>query len=439
MRLQLLVLLATLTALPLAAQKAPAPVPRPAASAAQTSPPTGAPAPAFDPEAATEAYMAHLSPEQKARSDAYFEGGYWLQLWGFLYGLGVAWVFLATGLSRRLRDLAERLTRFGPLQTLLYASGYIVLATLFTFPLTLYQSFFREHRYGLSTQGFGAWLGDQGKGLAVGLVLGGLLLTALYGVLRRAPRTWWIWGSAVFVAFLAFVLVIAPVWIAPIFNRYQEVRDPAIRGPILSMARANGVAAEHVYEYDASRQTTRVSANVSGLLGTTRISLNDNLLRRGSPEEIQAVMGHELGHYVLHHVYQGLLFFAVVIVLGFAFLRWAFDRTLARWGSGWGVRGIGDLAGLPLLAALFSVYLFAMTPFINTFIRSNEAAADIFGLNASRQPDGAAQAALDLSEYRKMDPGPIEAWIFFDHPSGHNRILMAMRWKAEHLGETAAP
>jgi len=237
----------------------------------------------------------------------------------------------------------------------------------------------------------------------------------------------------VMLAFLVVVLLIAPVFIAPLFNTYTELEDPALRTSILSLARANGIPAGHVYVYDASKQTTQVSANVSGLAGTLRISLNDNLLQRASPAGVRAVMGHEMGHYVLNHVYESLLFFGVVIVLGFAFVRWGFAWMVARRGARWGVQGIADLAGLPLFAAVLSVFFFLAAPFLRTFIRVNEAEADLFGLNAAGEPDGFAEAALLVSDYRKMAPGPVEEWIFFDHPSGRHRILMAMRWKAEHL------
>lgn len=400
------------------------------------------PAPAagvFDAEAATEAYLARMSPEARARSDAYFEGGYWLQLWGFLYGLGVSWIFLGTGLSARMRDRAERVTRFKFVHTFLYAAQYIVGVALLSFPWAVYTDFVREHKYGLSTQTFGAWLTDEGKGLAVGIVLGGLTLSALYAVLRKAPRTWWIWGAVVSLLFVIVGVALGPVFIEPIFNEYTELTDPALRAPILSMARANGIPAEHVYVVDASRQTNRISANVAGAFGTMRIALNDNLLNRTSKPGIEAVMGHEMGHYVLNHVYETILFLGVVLVVGFAFLRWSFDRVLARFGGRWGVRGIADPAGLPLLSALFAVYFFVLTPFFNTYIRTNEAEADIFGLNAARQPDGFAEVALLLSEYRKMSPGPIEEWIFYDHPSGRARIRMAMEWKAEHLQESTYP
>lgn len=387
----------------------------------------------FDIEAATDAYLARMSSEEKERSDAYFEGGYWLQLWGLLYTLGVSWLLLGTGLSARMRDLAERLTKRRPLQTFFYSVQYIVLATILFFPLTLYQGFFREHRYGLATQTFLPWMRDQFVDLGVSVILLPLLLIPLYGVFRKAPRTWWIWGSAVGIVFVMFLILIAPVFIDPLFNTYTPLEDETVKEPILSMARSNGIDVGNVYQFDASRQSNRVSANVSGFLGTMAIRLNDNLLNRCSLEEIKIVMAHEMGHYVLNHMYEMVVYFGIILVLGFAFIRWSFDRVRQRWGARWSVSGIGDLAGMPLLAALFTLFFFAMTPVMNNIIRSNEAEADLFALHAAMEPDGFAEVALKLGEYRKLDPGPIEEWIFFDHPSGRSRIHMAMTWKAEHL------
>jgi STE24 endopeptidase len=271
------------------------------------------------------------------------------------------------------------------------------------------------------------------------VVLFPLLLIPLYGVFRKAPKTWWIWGAGVGIVFLMFVMLIGPVYIDPLFNTYEALEDESIKEPILSMARANGIQVDNVYQFDASRQSNRVSANVSGFLGTMSIRLNDNLLSRCSLPEIETVMAHEMGHYVLNHVYETVIFFGFVLVLAFAFIRWGFEWVRQRWGDRWSVSGIGDLAGMPLLAALFAFFFFLFTPFLNTYIRVNEAEADIFALHAAGQPDGMAEVALKLGEYRKMEPGPLEEWLLFDHPSGRSRIHMAMTWKAEHLDEGDAP
>jgi STE24 endopeptidase len=184
---------------------------------------------------------------------------------------------------------------------------------------------------------------------------------------------------------------------------------------------------------DASKQSKRVSANVSGFLGTERITLNDNLLARCSPEAILAVMGHEMGHYVLHHIYNALIFFTIVIAVLFWVLRRAMEGALTRWGERWRVRGVSDMAALPLAVVILSTLGFLFTPISNSFTRAQEFEADMYGLNAARQPDGEAEADVLLGEYRKMDPAPMEEVIFFDHPSGRTRIYAAMRWKAENL------
>jgi len=393
----------------------------------------------FDAEAATQAYLASVPAADKARSDAYFEGGYWLLLWNFLVTAGIYLLLLAAGLSARMRDLAERLTRFRALHVAAYWAQFVVVTSVISFPLTVYQGFFREHRYGLATQTFGAWMGDQVKGLVLGVVLGALFAMAIYRVLRSAPRTWWIWGSAVTIVFLMIAALITPVFIAPLFNTYNRLDDPRVVQPILSMARANGIPASDVWVVDASRQSTRVGANVSGFLGTERITLNDNLLNRTTLPEIEAVMGHEMGHYVLNHVYKMILFFGVLTVIVFALLRRLSAWALDRWGTAWGLRGVDDPAGLPLLALIVAVLVFVLTPVLNSYIRVQEYEADIFGLNAARQPDGMALVSLKLGEYRKLDPGHLEEIVFFDHPSGRTRIFSAMRWKAENLDQDTTP
>jgi len=231
--------------------------------------------------------------------------------------------------------------------------------------------------------------------------------------------------------------MVFPVFIAPLFNQYTKLTDPAVRDPILSLARANGIPATEVYEVDASRQSTRISANVSGFLGTERITLNDNLLKRSTLPEIMSVMGHEMGHYVLNHVYKGLVFTLIVLVVFFAGLRLALDWSLARWGARWEIRGVTDPAVLPLAVLIISIFSFLYTPIGNTVTRTMEYEADMYGLNAARQPDAFATIALKLGEYRKLSPGPIEEMLLFDHPSGRTRIYSAMRWKAENLNATA--
>ena len=269
----------------------------------------------FDADAATNAYLAEIPASARSRSDAYFEGGYWLILWDFLYGAAIYLLLLHFGWSAAMRDFTERVTRFKPFQALIYWTEFLIVTTILGTPLALYEGYFRERQYGLATQTLLPWLGDQLILLLVNVVLGGVVSIVLFGVVRRLPRTWWICGAGVSVVFLIFFIMIAPVFIFPLLNKYTVLEDPKITQPILSLARASGIPAQKVYQMDASRQTARMSANVSGYGQIMRITLNDNLLRRGWPEEIQSVMGHEMGHYVLHHIAKDILYFSAVIVI----------------------------------------------------------------------------------------------------------------------------
>jgi len=408
----------------------------PTGSAAVSSSPDVAEAQASDPAAATQAWLATVPAEQRAKSNAYFEGGYWLLLWNFLLTVAMSIFLLAARISARLRDFAERVTTFKAGQVAVYGIAYLLVVAMLSFPLTVYQFFFREHRYGMATQNFGQWFGEQLIGLGLTLLVGPLLLIALYGVFRRAPRTWWIWGATVVIAFWIVGVFLAPIYVEPLFNTYKPLEDPAVKEPILTLARANQIPVTQVFEVDASRQTKRISANVAGFLSTTRIALNDNLLRECTLPEIREVMAHEMGHYVLNHIAKLTLDLAVAVAVVFALTRLIFEAALSRWGEKWGVRGIADPAGLPLLVLILSAFAFLLTPVSNTVVRVAEREADAFSINTAREPDAMAKVALKLGAYRKLDPGPLEEFIFFDHPSGRARIRMAMDWKAANLPDS---
>ena len=390
------------------------------------------PGPAFDVDKATEAYLNLLSPEQREKSDNYFEGGYWLQLWQLLYGLAVAGLLLFSGISTRMRDLARRISARPWWTTFFYVIFWLLIGGLLSLPMTIYAEFFREHQYGLATQTFTDWSFDQLKGLLVSLLIAPLILSLLYLGIRRTGARWWIWASGGAFVFILFFAMIAPVFISPIFNTYTPLRDGPIRESVLSLARANMVPTDNVVEFDASKQTTRISANVSGFLGTTRIALNDNLLDKTSTPEIHAVLGHEMGHYVLNHSLRGVIYLILVLTLGLFVVHRVFDRLLVRWGPRLGLEGRADPAALPLALGILSVFFFFATPLTNSITRQAEAEADAYGLNSAREPNGFAMAAMRLSTYRKIKPGALEEIIFYTHPSGYARVHRSMIWLAEN-------
>jgi STE24 endopeptidase len=327
-----------------------------------------------------------------------------------------------------VRDWCQRTGRIGVVRDALYGGFFAVASWVLTLPLAIYQGYFREHQYEMATQTFGPWFIDQLKGLGVAVIGIGLAVALLYAVIRRAGERWWLWGTAATLGLIVLTTMVAPVWIDPLFNTYKPVSDPVVKAAVLAMAKADGVPVDNVYEFDASQQTTRVSANVSGIFGSAAVRLNDNLMHTSLPE-IRAVMGHELGHFVMNHIYKAICEMAIVIFVVFVLSKWAMDRLLARHGAAWGLSGVSDVAGFPLFVAVFTTFMFLATPITNTLVRTQETEADRFGLNLAREPHGEAEVDLKLTEYRKPDPGPIEEFMFFDHPSTRFRIHDAMRWR----------
>ena len=388
--------------------------------------------PAFDVSKATDAYIATIPAADRAKSDAYFEGGYWISAWAALITVALCWILLRTRFSARLREFAERRTRRPYWQGFIYAVVMIVVLGLLTLPWTLYTDYFREHRYAMSNQDLGAYLGDQAKTLILFMLVGSFAIAGFYRVIRRVRERWVYWATGITAFFMLFFIMIYPVFVAPMFNDYHSLPEGEVRQSILALAQESGIPHDDVFWFDASRQTRRISANVSGLFGTTRIALNDNLLNGATLPEIRAVMAHEMGHYALNHSMWIPLGFAMTF--GFAF--WAINRLfgyfLRRRGERWGVRDLADPAGLPLALAIFTVVMLLLSPVTNSIVRTAENQADAFGLDAAREPHGFASVAMRLSAYRKLEPSRIEELIFYDHPSGRARVTRAMRWLAEN-------
>jgi STE24 endopeptidase len=389
----------------------------------------------FDVEAATRAYLDTLHGAARARSDAYFEGGYWLILWAALVGVLVHWAMLHFGWSAAWSERAGRITRRRWLQPAIYSVPFTIVGALLALPWTIYSGFVRERQYGLMNLSVAGWLSEQAISLVVAIIVTAIVFAIIFAVIRNAPRTWWLWSTGAAAILLALGIMIAPVFIAPLFNEYKPMAAGPLRDEILAMARKENIPADNVYVFDQSKQTDRVSANVSGLGPTVRISLNDNLLNRATPAGVKAVMGHEMGHYVLGHLARLVLYNSLLVGVVVFLLWWWTPRILQRFGERWGVRDVADPAVAPLFAIFVVVFGLLATPLVSTITRTVEAEADAFGLDAAREPDGFAAIAMLLSEYRKIEPTELEEVVFYDHPSGRSRVRMAMEWKARHLNE----
>ncbi|MFL6778613.1 MAG: M48 family metallopeptidase [Sphingomicrobium sp.] len=390
---------------------------------------------AFDPEVATKAYLSTLQGAARAKSDAYFEGGYWLPLWGAVVSVVSYWLMLRFRWSAAWSGWAQRVTRRRWLQPALYALPFTLVSAAIVLPWTIYVTFYREHQYGLSNQTILEWFKEWGIALGVGLVTGAIFFAIIYAVVRNSPKRWWLWGTGAFAVLSMVLIMLGPLFVEPLFNKYTPMQAGPVRSEILRIAHEQGIPADNVYVVDASRQSKRISANVAGLGPTIRIALNDNLLNRSNLAGIKAVMGHEMGHYKLYHIQKLVLYLSLMALAALAIAYWAMPRLLARHGDRWGVRDVADPGSAPLFLALLAVLSLPGGLIFNSIVRHHESEADAFGLDAARQPDGFSMTAMQLSEYRKIEPAPLEEVLFYDHPSGRTRVSMAMEWKARHLGE----
>jgi STE24 endopeptidase len=395
-------------------------------------PPEAAWGPTFDAARATDAYIATVPAADRERSDAYFEGGYWIDLLTSLIVVALCALFLRLRFAARLREFAAARGRGAFVQALVVALGFALALALLMLPWSIYTDYVREHQYGLSNQTLAEFLGEWALAAAIGIAFFGLVVAGIYQLVRRVRERWIWWATAVTAVLILFVFMVQPVVVAPLFNDYQPLPAGEVRESILALARDTGLPVDDVYWFDASRQTKRISANVSGLGDTARISLNDNLLHGTSLPEIRAVMGHEMGHYRLHHGLWLAAGFTLALGLGYYVVNRSFGRFQRRHGERWGIRDLADPAGLPLAYAIFTVVMYLLTPVTNTMGRTAEAQADAFGLEAAREPHGFASVAMRLSTYRKLEPGALEELVFYDHPSGRARVERSMRWLADH-------
>jgi len=386
----------------------------------------------FNPEKATAALIDQIPAAVRHKADSYSEGDYWLLLWNFLYAAFIAWLFLFGGLSAYIRKLTDKTTKTNR-NNLFYIILYFLLSFLLAFPIDFYQNFIREQQYGFSNQTFMQWLGNDLLNLLVELIIGAPFFVLIYALFRKVKENWWLWGSGFTVVTIIVVIIIYPVFISPLFNNYTPLKNGVLRNRLLSLARANAVDIDQVYVYNESQQTKAFNANVTGFGSTSRIALNDNMLNHCTNNEIAAVIGHEMGHYVMHHLLILALEFGLLVVFGFGIVKWLLNKLLFRYSKRWRIDSIQQVSSLPLLVFLFTLYFFVITPVTNSIVRVVEIEADNYGLNAVREPDAFASVFIKTADNHKVAPGYWEEVLFFDHPSRQHRILAAMKWKSENL------
>ncbi len=372
-------------------------------------------------------------PQDDPLMESYSHGNYVLYVIGFLWTLGSLGLIVFSGFGSTLQAWSGRFGRSPGLKVAACAALFTLVTFLAQLPLAFYRGYARERSYGFANQTLAGWIGDQGKGLLVSFVLEPIFFVVLYAAMRRFERRWWVAGACLAILSAILVVAVAPVYIAPLFNTFEPLKDAGLRSEILAMARREGIPADEVYQVDASLQSSHNNAYCAGLLGTERIVLYDTLLRSFTPREIKAVMGHEMGHYALHHVWKTIGFLATLILPGF-FLLDRVSRRLIERRPGLGIVAISEPSSMPLIVLVLSVFLFLASPVIATFSRIQEHQADRFGLEATRDPVAAASALLkfgrlDLDEYH-VNPW-IEA-LLYEHPSLERRVRVAQEFARRH-------
>jgi Zn-dependent protease with chaperone function len=364
-------------------------------------------------------------PEASELALRYYRSGNVIWAIEEVLGILLPALLLFTGWSARIRTFASSVARGHFYPTLVvYLSVLAVLLFIVQLPLTVYVGYVREHAYGLSAQRFSKFAGDQLKGLAVGLVVGALIIWVPYLLLARSPTRWWLWTGALALPFFALVLLVVPVFIAPLFNKFGPMNDKALESQVLAVAAQAGVEGARVFEVNKSVDTEKVNAYVTGVGKTKRIVLWDTLLHRLTPAQTRFVVGHELGHYVLGHVWINIFVSWALTVLGLFAAHRTAGFLLARFGARFGFTTLADPASLPLLMLLLSVFSFVISPAALALSRHHERQADRFGLDLTRDNQAAATAFVELQRQNLAVPRPGLLYKIFraSHPPIGERV-----------------
>jgi STE24 endopeptidase len=382
---------------------------------------------AFDPNAATARYIDCLGPAALQKAHDYTVGKEWMILWSLLVAALVTWLIVRSGVLDRLK------AKFGDehrnIAAFVVAFVYFIVSAVLTLPWSVYADWWREKSYGRTSQPFSDWLLQLGIATILTTFLGGIFLMFVYWLIRRSGKTWWVWATILSAVASAFLALLAPVLIEPLFNHYTPVPPGQVRNAVVEMAGRAGVPPSRVFMYNGSRQSNNFTANAGGVGSTARVAISDVAFKNASLDEVRAVTGHEIGHYVLKHTWWGIAFGTIGAIILFWLIDRLFPLFARRFGSS---AALPDPAGLPVLVFMFTLFGVLTLPISNTFSRTLEAQADMYSLQTENRPDALASSLVKTAEYRYPRPGRLEEIIFYDHPSVESRVRTAMEWKAAH-------
>lgn len=383
---------------------------------------------AFNPEAATKAYIDGLGAEALAKSAAYTMDGHWMILWGLLVSALATVILVKLGVTDRIWAKLEK--RGWALRTFATAAGLFIVSAIITLPWNIWAEWGHERMYDRTQQPLSDFLMQDAIGMTIATIGGGLFFLGIYALIRRTGKRWWLWSGGFSAVVVSVMLLLSPTLIEPLFNDYKPIPAGPVRDAVLEMAKQVDIPEDRIFIYDGSRQSNNFTANVSGVGSAARIAISDVALKQASLDEVRAVTGHEIGHYVLGHVWRSVLVLSVLAVI-FFFLT---DRLFARFARLFGskVTEIGDPRGLPVFLFVLSFLGVFAVPVANSLTRISESEADAYSLQMVNLPDALSGALVKTAEYRYPRPHPVQEALFYSHPSVERRVARAMEWKAKN-------
>jgi STE24 endopeptidase len=381
----------------------------------------------INPAVETARYIDSLGAGALEKAARYTHGDHWLLLWGIVVTAIATWIIVRLGVLERVSVKLEK--RGWALRTWIVCVTYFVISTLIALPWTLYEEYFREKSYGRTSQPFADYMGQGLLSAGISALIGGLFFLGIYALIRRAGGRWWLWSGGLAAFAVAAAMLLSPLLIEPLFNDYKPVPEGPVRSALVAMAEEAKIPSDRIFMFDGSRQSNNFTANAGGVFGSARIAISDIALKGASLDEVKAVTGHEIGHYVLGHTWRMVGLFTVLAIIFFFLADRMFARVARLFGS---KAGIGDPEGLPVLLFIVSLFGLFAEPAINAFVRQGESEADAYSLRTVNLPDALSTALVKTAEYRYPRPSDLEEAVFYDHPSVERRVRTAMEWKAAH-------
>lgn len=378
--------------------------------------------------ATNDAVAVPVPSEQAVR---FYQGGLFWWSVAVVWSWGVPILVLFSGLSGRLGRITERFGKKEVFVTVLFVVGYFLIRFALYLPLHYWTGFVRMHEYGLSNQTLGRWLHTRIVDAAVWTAIYAAVFVVLRSLLRWSPRRWWIYSSIFVTGVIFFYVLIRPVWVDPLTNKFGAMQDKQLEADILALAERAGIEGSRVFEVDMSRDTKETNAYVAGLGATKRIVFWDTLLTQLNREEALFIMAHEMGHYVLRHVISGCVVTALVYALSLFLIDRIGRGLIVRFKQRFGFERLEDVAAIPVFLLMFNVLLFLTSPILNAHSRYNEHEADRFALEITRNPQAAAQGFVKLQTDNLGVPYPylIDKLWRNSHPSLGERIEFANTYR----------